>query len=44
MDHKYHFACQFTADMIAMNTSDFIIASTYQEIAGRLACLLALLI
>nr|CAB3448424.1 unnamed protein product [Digitaria exilis] len=34
MDHKYHFACQFTADMIAMNTSDFIIASTYQEIAG----------
>ncbi|CAD6248852.1 unnamed protein product [Miscanthus lutarioriparius] len=35
MDHKYHFSCQFTADMIAMNTSDFIIASTYQEIAGR---------
>jgi sucrose synthase len=40
MDHKYHFSCQFTADMIAMNTSDFIIASTYQEIAGRLvSCL-----
>ena len=35
MDQKYHFSCQFTADMIAMNTSDFIIASTYQEIAGR---------
>uniref|UniRef100_A0A0E0NNB5 Sucrose synthase n=1 Tax=Oryza rufipogon TaxID=4529 RepID=A0A0E0NNB5_ORYRU len=34
LDHKYHFSCQFTADMIAMNTSDFIIASTYQEIAG----------
>ncbi|KAK8463623.1 hypothetical protein SEVIR_1G385300v4 [Setaria viridis] len=34
MDRKYHFSCQFTADMIAMNTSDFIIASTYQEIAG----------
>ncbi|KAJ1281758.1 hypothetical protein BS78_04G330200 [Paspalum vaginatum] len=34
MEHKYHFSCQFTADMIAMNTSDFIIASTYQEIAG----------
>ncbi|KAL6591569.1 hypothetical protein ACP70R_050072 [Stipagrostis hirtigluma subsp. patula] len=34
MDQKYHFSCQFTADMIAMNTSDFIIASTYQEIAG----------
>ncbi|KAF0926117.1 hypothetical protein E2562_021830 [Oryza meyeriana var. granulata] len=34
MDQKYHFSCQFTADMIAMNTSDFIITSTYQEIAG----------
>ncbi|MCB1875052.1 MAG: sucrose synthase [Chromatiales bacterium] len=30
----YHFSCQFTADLIAMNTADFIIASTYQEIAG----------
>jgi len=30
----YHFACQFTADLIAMNTADFIITSTYQEIAG----------
>ncbi|KAJ3691382.1 hypothetical protein LUZ61_020546 [Rhynchospora tenuis] len=35
LDQKYHFSCQFTADMIAMNTSDFIITSTYQEIAGR---------
>lgn len=35
MDQKYHFSCQFTADMISMNTSDFIITSTYQEIAGR---------
>ncbi|KAG8064019.1 hypothetical protein GUJ93_ZPchr0004g39566 [Zizania palustris] len=34
MDQKYHFSCQFTADMIAMNTSDFIVTSTYQEIAG----------
>ncbi|GAA0146129.1 hypothetical protein LIER_06155 [Lithospermum erythrorhizon] len=33
-DPKYHFSCQFTADMIAMNSADFIIASTYQEIAG----------
>jgi sucrose synthase len=33
-DSQYHFACQFTADLIAMNTADFIIASTYQEIAG----------
>ena len=30
----HHFACQFTADLIAMNMSDFIITSTYQEIAG----------
>jgi sucrose synthase len=34
-DPQYHFACQFTADLIAMNTADFIITSTYQEIAGR---------
>ncbi|KAL0396165.1 UNVERIFIED_CONTAM: Sucrose synthase 5, partial [Sesamum calycinum] len=33
-DPKYHFSCQFTADLIAMNTADFIITSTYQEIAG----------
>ncbi|XAR58409.1 Sucrose synthase [Bertholletia excelsa] len=33
-DEKYHFSCQFTADLIAMNTSDFIITSTFQEIAG----------
>src|SRR5690606_32877081 len=33
-DAKYHFACQFTADLIAMNSADFIITSTYQEIAG----------
>lgn len=34
LDPKYHFSCQFTADMISMNSSDFIITSTYQEIAG----------
>ncbi|KAL1225167.1 Sucrose synthase 3 [Cardamine amara subsp. amara] len=33
-DKKYHFSCQFTADLIAMNNADFIITSTYQEIAG----------
>lgn len=33
-DEKYHFACQYTADLISMNYSDFIITSTYQEIAG----------
>jgi len=31
---QYHFASQFTADLIAMNSADFIITSTYQEIAG----------
>nr|VFJ97989.1 MAG: sucrose synthase [Candidatus Kentron sp. H]VFJ98205.1 MAG: sucrose synthase [Candidatus Kentron sp. H]VFK03340.1 MAG: sucrose synthase [Candidatus Kentron sp. H] len=30
----HHFACQFTADLIAMNSADFIITSTYQEISG----------
>lgn len=30
----YHFSCQFTADLIAMNAADFVITSTYQEIAG----------
>ncbi|KAH9288379.1 hypothetical protein KI387_032496 [Taxus chinensis] len=33
-DEKYHFSCQFTADILAMNHADFIITSTYQEIAG----------
>nr|XP_016512968.1 PREDICTED: sucrose synthase 2-like [Nicotiana tabacum] len=33
-EEKYHFSCQFTADLLAMNNSDFIITSTYQEIAG----------
>ncbi|KAJ6729428.1 hypothetical protein OIU85_020352 [Salix viminalis] len=33
-DEKYHFSCQFTADVLAMNNADFIITSTYQEIAG----------
>ncbi|MDD2767864.1 MAG: sucrose synthase [Methylococcus sp.] len=33
-ESQYHFSCQFTADLIAMNAADFIIASTYEEIAG----------
>ena len=33
-DH-YHFSCQFTTDLIAMNHADFIITSTFQEIAGK---------
>lgn len=34
-DKKHHFSCQFTADMLAMNSADYIITSTFQEIAGR---------
>ncbi len=30
----YHPACQYTADLIAMNSADFVIASTFQEIGG----------
>ncbi len=33
-DATYHFGCQYTADLIGMNHADFIITSTYQEIAG----------
>jgi sucrose synthase len=31
---QYNFQTQFTADLIGMNAADFIITSTYQEIAG----------
>lgn len=34
-DEKYHFSVQFTADLIAMNSADFVVTSTYQEIAGH---------
>lgn len=34
LEEKYHFSVQYTADLIAMNSADFIITSTYQEIAG----------
>ncbi len=33
-ESRYHFSCQYTADLLAMNSADFIITSTYQEIAG----------
>ncbi|KAF5188241.1 Sucrose synthase [Thalictrum thalictroides] len=33
-EEKYHFSSQFTADLYAMNRTDFIITSTFQEIAG----------
>jgi len=34
LESQYHFSTQFTADLIAMNAANFIITSTYQEIAG----------
>lgn len=34
LDDHYNFSTQFTADLIAINSSDFQITSTYQEIAG----------
>ncbi|KAL2935257.1 Sucrose synthase [Bienertia sinuspersici] len=34
-EEKYHFSCQFTADLIAINHTVFIITSTFQEIAGN---------
>lgn len=34
LEQYYNFSLQFTADLIAMNSSDFQITSTYQEIAG----------
>ncbi|MBU0729140.1 MAG: sucrose synthase [Proteobacteria bacterium] len=34
LEKQYNFSCQFTADLIAMNSANFIITSTYQEIAG----------
>ena len=33
-EEHYHFSTQFTADIISMNAADFIITSSYQEIAG----------
>ena len=34
LEPQYHFSCQYTADLITMNAADFIITSTFQEIAG----------
>ncbi|QQS36122.1 MAG: sucrose synthase [Ignavibacteriales bacterium] len=34
LEDQYHFSLQFTADLIAMNSANFIITSSYQEIAG----------
>ncbi|MEA5582207.1 sucrose synthase [Nodularia harveyana UHCC-0300] len=34
LEDHYHFSAQFTADLISMNSADFIITSSYQEIFG----------
>jgi sucrose synthase len=34
-EDDHHFSAHFTADLLAMNAADFIITSTYQEIAGN---------
>jgi sucrose synthase len=34
MEEQYHFSLHFISDLLAMNRSDFIITSTFQEIAG----------
>jgi sucrose synthase len=34
MEAEYSFSVQYTADLFAMNSADFIVTSTYQEIAG----------
>jgi sucrose synthase len=33
-EKEYNFSLQFVADLLSMNKADFIITSTYQEIAG----------
>jgi sucrose synthase len=33
-ERDYHFSLQFTADLIAYNSADFIISSSYREIGG----------
>jgi sucrose synthase len=34
LEAQYHFSIHFTADLLAMNAANFIITSSYQEIAG----------
>lgn len=35
LEQFYNFSVQFSADLISMNSADFLITSTYQEIAGN---------
>ncbi|MFH0882201.1 MAG: sucrose synthase [bacterium] len=34
-EEQYNFPCHYSADLISMNSADFVITSTYQEIAGN---------
>src|SRR5690606_8955982 len=34
MEQEYHWSCHFTADLIAYNAADYVITSSYREIAG----------
>lgn len=34
LENHYNFSLQFSADLIAINSADFLITSSYQEIAG----------
>lgn len=34
LEDKYHFSLQFTADLLTMNSANFVLSSSYQEIAG----------
>lgn len=34
LEQYYHFSLQFSADLIAINSANFLITSSYQEIAG----------
>ncbi len=34
LEREYHFSLQFSADLIAINSADFLITSSFQEIAG----------
>ncbi|MFC1482736.1 glycosyltransferase [Candidatus Margulisiibacteriota bacterium] len=35
LEDHYHFSFQFTNDLLAMNKTDFVITSTFQEISGN---------
>ncbi|MBD2188890.1 sucrose synthase [Pseudanabaena mucicola] len=34
LEDKYHFSLQFTVDLLTMNSANFVLSSSYQEIVG----------